>query len=59
MYNESSLTPDEFKEQIIKQIKTTAPSSNVTKDDVVIKVKLTEDSDFVDFHSFKITVNIH
>ena len=59
MRNESSLTPDEFKEQIVKQIKTSAPSSNITKDDIIIKVKLSEDSEPIDFHSFKISITVN
>lgn len=58
MRNESSLTLDEFKEQIINHIKISSPSSNVSKDNVTIKVKLSEDSEPVDFHSFKITINV-
>ena len=58
MRNDSSLTLDEFKEQIVKQIKTNAPSSNVTKDNIIIKVKLSEDSEPVDFHSFKISITV-
>lgn len=59
MRNDSSLTLDEFKEQIVKQIKTNAPSSNVTKDNIIIKVKLSEDSEPVDFHSFKISITVN
>lgn len=59
MRNDSSLTLDEFKEQIVKQIKTNAPSSNVTKDNIIIKVKLSEDSEPVDFHSFKISIIVN
>ena len=58
MRNESILTLTEFKEQIIKQIKANAPSSNVSKENILIKVKLTEDSEPTDFHSLKIVVNI-
>lgn len=59
MRNDSSLTLDEFKEQIVKQIKTNAPSSNVTKDNIIIKVKLSEDSEPVDFHSFRISITVN
>ena len=59
MRNESSLTLDEFKEQIAKQIKASAPSSNITKDNIIIKVKLSEDSEPVDFHSFKISIIVN
>ena len=58
MRNESSITLDEFKEQMIRQIKSNAPNSNVSKENVIIKVKLSEDSEPVDFHSFKITINV-
>ena len=57
MRNESFITLDEFKEQIIRQIKVTAPSANVTKENVVIKVKLSENAEPVDFHSLKVTIN--
>ena len=59
MRNDSSLTLDEFKEQIVKQIKTNAPSSNVTKDNIIIKVKLSEDSEPINFHSFKISITVN
>ncbi len=58
MRNESSLTLDEFKEQIVNQIKVHSPSSKVSKDNVIIKVRLSEDSEPVDFHSLKITINV-
>ena len=58
MRNESSITLDEFKEQIIRQIKTNAPSSNVSKENITIKVKLTEDAEPIDFHSFKVVINV-
>ena len=58
MRNESILTLEEFKEQIVKQIKANAPSSNVSKENILIKVKLTEDSEPIDFHSLKIVVSI-
>ena len=58
MRNESSITRDEFKEQIIRQIKSNAPSSNISKENVIIKVKVSEDSEPVDFHSLKITVSV-
>ena len=41
MRNESSITLDEFKEQMLKQIKTNAPSSNISKENISITVKLT------------------
>ena len=58
MRNESSITLDEFKEQIIRQIKTNAPSSNITKENVIIKVKLSEDTEPVNFHSLKVVINV-
>jgi hypothetical protein len=58
MRNESSITLDEFKEQIIRQIKTNAPSSNASKENVIIKVKLTEDAEPVDFHSLRVIISI-
>ena len=58
MRNESSLTLDEFKEQIIHQIKVHSPSSKVSKDNIIIKVRLSEDSEPVDFHSLKIIINV-
>ena len=58
MRNESSITLDEFKEQMLKQIKTNAPSSNVSKENISITVKLTEDSEPVPFHSFKVVINV-
>lgn len=57
MRNESSITLDEFKEQMLRQIKNNAPSSNITKENITIKVKLSEDTEPVDFHSFKIVIN--
>lgn len=58
MRNESSLTLDEFKEQILKQIKAHSPSSDVSKDNIIIKVKLSEDSEPVDFHSLQTIINV-
>ena len=58
MRNESSITLDEFKEQIVRQIKTNAPSSNASKENVIIKVKLTEDAEPVDFHSLRVIISI-
>lgn len=58
MRNESSITLDEFKEQIVRQIKANAPSSNVSKENITIKVKLSEDSEPVSFHSFKVVMNV-
>lgn len=57
MRNESSITLDEFKEQMLRQIKSNAPSSNISKENITIKVKLSEDTEPVDFHSFKIVIN--
>ena len=57
MRNESSITLEEFKQQIINQIKATTPNANVTKDNVSIQVKITEDSEPVNFYSFKVVVN--
>lgn len=58
MRNESSITLDEFKEQMIRQIKTNAPSSNVSKENITIKVKLSEDAEPIDFHSFTVVINV-
>ena len=58
MRNESSLLLDEFKEQIVKQIKTNAPSSNITKENITIKVKISKDDEPIDFYSLRITIDM-
>ena len=58
MRNESSITLDEFKEQLLHQILVNSPSANVSKENVTIKVKLTEDAEPIDFHSFKVVINV-
>lgn len=58
MRNESSITLDEFKEQLIHQIKASSPSANVSKENITIKVKLTEDAEPIPFHSFKVVINV-
>lgn len=58
MTNESNLTLDEFKKQIIRQIKLSSPNVEIDSNSVDIKVKLTEDSEPVDFYSLKIVVNV-
>ena len=58
MTNESNLTLDEFKKQIIRQIKLSSPNVEVDSNSVDIKVKLTEDSEPVNFYSLKIVVNV-
>lgn len=58
MRNESSITLDEFKEQLLHQILVNSPSANVSKENITIKVKLTEDAEPIDFHSFKVVINV-
>ena len=45
MRNESSIKLNEFKEQIIKQIKNNAPNSTITESNVTVKVKLSEEKE--------------
>lgn len=57
MRNESSITLNEFKEQIVQQIKAKAPSSNVSTEKVTIRVKLSEDSEPIPFYSLKVIID--
>lgn len=57
MRNESSITMEEFKKQIIRQIENSSPGVTVSPEHILIKVKLEEDSEPVPFHSLKVVIN--
>ena len=58
MRNDTVITLEEFKTQIINQIKKASPSANVTPDKIIVKVKLGEDSEPVDFKALRVTIDM-
>ena len=58
MRNDTIITLEEFKTQIINQIKKASPSANVTPDKIIVKVKLNEDNEPVDFKALRVTIDM-
>ena len=58
MRNDTVVTLEEFKAQIMSHIKKVNPSVNITPDKVIVKVKLDEDSEPVDFKALRVTIDM-
>lgn len=58
MRNDTVVTLEEFKAQIMNHIKKASPGVNVTPDKVIVKVKLDEDSEPVDFKALRVTIDM-
>ena len=58
MRNDTVITLEEFKAQIIGHIKKASPSAHVTPDRIIVKVKLDKDSEPVDFKALRVTIDM-
>ena len=58
MRNDTVITLEEFKAQIMNNIKKASPSAHVTPDKIIVKVKLDEDSKPVDFKALRVTIDM-
>jgi len=58
MRNDTVITLEEFKAQIMNNIKKASPSAHVTPDKITVKVKLDENSEPVDFKALRVTIDM-